>query len=147
MPAVRARVSTADLGYRRASARIAFHAMARVEGPVRVGTFRVADISFGGLRIIGDGHGFELGGGVYVVATDPVGVRVAAWAIVVRVRGTDIGLEWAVDDPTIGEQVARAMDQLVAPAPRPRQLAHTIKRRGPTWFALATAFPRRALAT
>jgi hypothetical protein len=145
MPAVPARASSAELAYRRASARIAFCAMARVEGPVRVGTFRVADISFGGLRLVGDGHGFELGGGVYVVATDPIGVRVAAWAVVVRIRGTDIGLAWAVDDPLIGEQVARAMDQLAAPQ-RPRQYAHTIKRRGPTWFALATASPRRALA-
>jgi hypothetical protein len=145
MPAARARAITAEPGYRRASARIAFHAMARVEGPARVGTFRVADISFGGLRIVGDGHGFELGGGVYVVATDRVGVRVAAWAVVVRIAGTDIGLEWAVDDPLIGEQVARAMDQLARPPRATRQLAHTIKRRGPTWFALATAFPRGAV--
>ena len=128
---------------RRASRRLAFPARARVEGPARVGTFRVADISFGGLRIVGDGHGLELGGGVYVVATDAFGIRLAAWAIVVRKAGTDIGLEWAVGDPLIGEQIARVIDHLAAPPAR-RPLAHTVKRRGATWFALATAYPRPA---
>ena len=120
--------------------------MARVEGPARVETFRVVDISFGGMRLTGDGHGFQLGGGVYVIATDPTsGTRVAAWAVVVRIEGPNIGLEWAVDDPLIGEQVARVIDQLAHPRRR-RKLAHTIRRRGTTWFALATAFPRTSLA-
>lgn len=113
---------------RRASARLAFPAVARVEGPVRVGTFRVVDISFGGMRVLGDGHGFQLGGGVYVIATDIMsGARIAAWAVVVRVEGASIGLEWAIDDPLIGEQLARVIDQLATP--RRRRLAHTVPRK------------------
>jgi hypothetical protein len=144
MQAVRARAPT-EPPRRRASARLAFHASARVEGPARVGTFRVADISFGGVRLVGDGHGLELGTGVYVVLTDEAGARVSAWAVVVRVAGPEIGLAWAVDDPMTGEQLARVIDALAAPH-RPRRLAHTIKRRGPIWFAITTAYPRRTVA-
>jgi hypothetical protein len=113
---------------RRASARVAFQATARIEGPVRVGTFRVVDISFGGMHLVGDGRGFQLGGGVYVNATDALsGARIAAWAVVVRIDGANLGLEWAGDDPLIGAQLARVIDTLTMQ--RRRRLAHTVPRK------------------
>ncbi|MEZ4364880.1 MAG: PilZ domain-containing protein [Kofleriaceae bacterium] len=97
--------------HRRASARASARGLARVECWDRVGGYRVGDISFGGIRLIGRPGQLE------VEVGDRVRIMVAAradgrafdldvWAEVVRVGDNDLGVAWNLTNPVDAEQIA-----------------------------------------
>ena len=60
---------------RRASARSRLDGLARVEYAERTHNFRIADVSFGGLGLLGDACAFQVGRLVRVIVTRAFGKR------------------------------------------------------------------------
>ena len=96
---------------RRGSTRAKVDAFARIEnGPATAG-FSVADISFGGVRVIGRTENVDVRVGssvrVRIAGTEQdKSLDIDAWADVRRVGIDDMGLSWTGWNPQLTEQIA-----------------------------------------
>jgi hypothetical protein len=116
---------------RRAVARAPHDGLARVEQGVRSHCFRIADVSFGGLGLIGDARAFSVGTRVRVFVTSAFGARLDtcprldAWAEVRRAEDDRLGLAWSLTDPESAELIIYLVDdaRLQDVADRGRALA------------------------
>lgn len=96
---------------RRASERASTRALARVECWDLVGGFRVGDVSFGGIRLIGKPEqvGAQVGDRVRVllaIRADGRDLELDAWGEVRRVSEQELGVAWNVTNPVTAETIA-----------------------------------------
>ena len=109
-PHVVARSSRAAIR-RRASERATTRALARVECWDLVGGFRVGDVSFGGIRLVGstDQIRAQVGDRVRVMLAgraDGRDFEIDVWGEVRRVSEHELGVAWNVANPVSAEQIA-----------------------------------------
>jgi hypothetical protein len=96
---------------RRASARTKVVGLVRIEHGSRVGGYRIGDLSFGGMRVIGRPAQIEpkVGDRVRILLSgrrDGRAFDLDAMAEVRRVGEQDLGLAWELGNPLTAESVA-----------------------------------------
>ena len=102
--------------FRRASERAPLDGLARIEYRGETHTFRVTDVSLGGIGVDGDVSAFRIGGLVRVIVTRATGKRLATcprldtWAVVRRLAPDKLGLAWSVAHPDGVEQIIYLVD-------------------------------------
>lgn len=108
---------------RRACARSPLDGLAVVEYGAATQRFRIADVSFGGVRLFGDpGPDVRVGRMVRVILTLVSGKRLAAcprlesWAVVQRTAPGEVALAWSLANPLRAEQIIYLVDDAAAAA-------------------------------
>lgn len=102
--------------FRRASERAPLDGLARIEYRGETHTFRVTDVSLGGIGVDGDVSAFRIGGLVRVIVTQATGKRLDTcprldtWAVVRRLAPDKLGLAWSVSNPDGVEQIIYLVD-------------------------------------
>lgn len=96
---------------RRASERAPTRALARVECWDLVGGYRVGDVSFGGIRLIGSSAqiGAQVGDRVRIMLAgraDGRDFELDVWGEVRRVSDGELGVAWNIANPVAAEQIA-----------------------------------------
>ena len=96
---------------RRACERATTRALARVECWDLVGGFRVGDVSFGGIRLVGRSEqiGAQVGDRVRIMLAcraDGRDFELDVWGEVRRVSDSEIGVAWNIANPVSAEQIA-----------------------------------------
>ena len=103
--------TTPNRRHRRGSARTKVPGLARIELGSSVGGYRVGDLSFGGLRVVGRPAQIspKVGDRVHVMLagrSEGKTFDLDAWGEVRRIGEDDLGLSWDLSNPCVAEQVA-----------------------------------------
>jgi hypothetical protein len=111
--------------FRRASARAPLDGLARIEYRGHSHSFRVSDVSLGGIAVDGDISAFKVGALVRVIVTQAIGKRLDTcprldtWAVVRRLAPDKLGLAWSVSNPDGVEQIIYLVDDAARAATGP----------------------------
>jgi hypothetical protein len=123
------------LHQRRASERASLDGLARVEFGARAHSFRVNDLSFGGVGLTGDASAFRVGTRVRVLMTAANGSRLDVWAEVRRADEEQLGLAWSLFNPENAERIAYLVDD-IAQRSRPAIMLPLIPQRAASLWDL-----------
>jgi len=109
---------------RRAFPRADLDGLARVVSGDQIHSFRIADVSYGGVGLRGDSSAIPVGTRVRVMVTCAIGgrldtcPRLDTWAVVRRGLDGAVGLAWSPASLTTTEQISYLVEDSLAAARR-----------------------------